>query len=102
MGWHSHGPEQIFSTPWFSLNRADLELPDDGRRIDHYVVRMPPVAAVAVLDRDDQDTQRVLMLWRHRFMPDTYGWELPAGIVDPAAAFEAERIDWIALSQVRS
>jgi 8-oxo-dGTP pyrophosphatase MutT (NUDIX family) len=153
MGWHSHGEQQIFSTPWFSLNRADLELPD-GRRIDHYLFRMPPVAVVAALDRDDQGNERVLMLWRHRFIPDTYGWELPAGIVDPAedlaaaaarealkesgwesqqlrpllqiepnggitdsvhyvfwteqaayrgepaAAFEAERIDWIALSQV--
>lgn len=29
---------------------------------------------------DDQD--QVLMLWRHRFVPDRWGWELPGGLVD--------------------
>jgi 8-oxo-dGDP phosphatase len=29
---------------------------------------------------DDQD--RVLMLWRHRFVQDRWGWELPGGLVD--------------------
>jgi len=29
---------------------------------------------------DDQD--RVLMLWRHRFVQDKWGWELPGGLVD--------------------
>ena len=25
----------------------------------------------------------VLMIFRHRFIPDTWGWELPAGLVEP-------------------
>jgi 8-oxo-dGDP phosphatase len=29
---------------------------------------------------DDQD--RVLMLWRHRFVQDRWGWELPGGLID--------------------
>jgi 8-oxo-dGDP phosphatase len=29
---------------------------------------------------DDHD--QVLMLWRHRFVPDRWGWELPGGQVD--------------------
>ena len=29
---------------------------------------------------DDRD--QVLMLWRHRFVPDRWGWELPGGTVD--------------------
>ncbi|MGC0414531.1 NUDIX hydrolase [Embleya sp. AB8] len=29
---------------------------------------------------DDQD--RVLMMWRHRFMADRWGWEIPGGLVD--------------------
>jgi 8-oxo-dGTP pyrophosphatase MutT (NUDIX family) len=48
---------------------------------------------------DDQG--RVLMLWRHRFIPDTYGYELPSGVVEPgedletAAAREAlEETGW--------
>jgi 8-oxo-dGTP pyrophosphatase MutT (NUDIX family) len=36
------------------------------------------VAIAAVLDAHD----RVLMLWRHRFVTDERGWELPGGIVD--------------------
>lgn len=33
---------------------------------------------MALLDDRDQ----VLMLWRHRFVPDRWGWELPGGLVD--------------------
>src|ERR1700761_3769598 len=29
---------------------------------------------------DDRD--RVLMLWRHRFVADRWGWELPGGLID--------------------
>ncbi len=25
----------------------------------------------------------VLLLWRHRFITDTWGWEIPAGGIDP-------------------
>jgi 8-oxo-dGTP pyrophosphatase MutT (NUDIX family) len=43
---------------------------------------------------DDQD--RALLLWRHRFVQDRWGWELPGGIIDEgeepaeAAAREVE------------
>ena len=78
MGWQNLGEEPVFQTPWIKLNLAKVELPG-GRRLDHYVLRTPPLTLVAMLD--DQD--RVLLLWRHRFIPDSYGWELPSGIADP-------------------
>jgi 8-oxo-dGTP pyrophosphatase MutT (NUDIX family) len=28
------------------------------------------------------------MLWRHRFIPDTYGYELPSGVADPGEALK--------------
>ena len=28
------------------------------------------------------ETDRVLLLWRHRFVSDRWGWELPGGLVD--------------------
>ena len=34
---------------------------------------------MVVIDNDD----RVLMLWRHRFIIDRWVWELPGGYVDP-------------------
>ena len=66
MGWKNLGEKPVVHTPWFRLNLADVELPG-GRRLDHYVLRLPPVVLAAVLDGED----RVLMLWRHRFIPDT-------------------------------
>jgi 8-oxo-dGTP pyrophosphatase MutT (NUDIX family) len=78
MRWKIHGEREIYNSSWVGLYIADVELPD-GKRIDHHVVRVEPVAGVVVLD----DQQRVLMLWRHRFATDTWNWEIPAGIVDP-------------------
>jgi 8-oxo-dGTP pyrophosphatase MutT (NUDIX family) len=148
-GWLNLGEKPLIETPWFQLKQADVELPG-GRQVDHYLLRVPPLVLTAVLD--DQD--RVLLLWRHRFIPDTWAFELPAGIAgpaedlaaaaarqalaesgwepveprqllilhpcsglsdatshiywtrqaihrgEPAAAFEAERIDWIPLADV--
>ena len=79
MGWKNLGEKPVVDTPWLRLNLAEVELPG-GRRVDHYVLRLPPVVLAAVLDAGD----RVLMLWRHRFIPDTRGWEIPSGIADPA------------------
>jgi 8-oxo-dGDP phosphatase len=47
----------------------------------------PPIAAnlhrqsasAAVID----DRGRVLLLWRHRFITDRWGWELPSGWINP-------------------
>src|SRR5262245_57017960 len=78
MQWKVHGHQILYTSEWVTLELADVELPD-GRRLDHHVVRMPRQSAVvAVVDAD-----RVLMLWRHRFITDRWGWELPAGWVDP-------------------
>jgi 8-oxo-dGTP pyrophosphatase MutT (NUDIX family) len=56
---------------------VDIE-PPDGRRFEHHVVRLQRVALTVVLDEHG----RVLMMWRHRFATDDWGWELPGGIVD--------------------
>ena len=78
MQWKVHGERPIYTSKWVNLWLVDVELPD-GQRFEHHVVRMQPVAAAAVID----DQRRVLMLWRHRFITGTWGWEIPTGIVDP-------------------
>src|SRR4029450_9367445 len=78
MQWKVHGERPIYTSKWVTLWLVDVELPD-GQRFEHHVVRMQTVAAAAVI----ADQRRVLMLWRHRFITGTWGWEIPTGIVDP-------------------
>jgi 8-oxo-dGTP pyrophosphatase MutT (NUDIX family) len=67
-----------------SLGLVDVEIPGHTR-FDHHVVRFPNPAAGTVI----HDAERgVLLLWRHRFITDTWGWELPAGGVDPGETLE--------------
>ncbi|MFF0091483.1 NUDIX domain-containing protein [Streptomyces canus] len=75
--WQIHGKRPVYNNPWVRLELVDVE-PPGVKRFEHHVVRLQHVAITAVLD--DQD--RVLMLWRYRFVPDQWGWELPGGIVD--------------------
>lgn len=73
-----YGERTLYHSQWVRLTLVDVE-PPDGHRFEHHVVRLQTVALAAVLDEQD----RVLMLWRHRFVTDEWGWELPGGIVDP-------------------
>jgi 8-oxo-dGTP pyrophosphatase MutT (NUDIX family) len=77
--WQTHRTETLLQTPWFRVERGDVELPD-GQRLDHYMLRIPPVVLTAMTD----DKDRVLLVWRYRFIPGTWGWELPSGLADPA------------------
>ncbi len=88
-----HGERPIYESEWVSLTLVDVELPS-GHRFDHHVVRMPAHAAgVVVMD----PARGVLLLWRHRFVTDTWGWEIPAGRVDagetPAEAGARETLE---------
>src|SRR2546427_357635 len=72
--WKTHSEKPVVETPWFKLNLADVELPN-GKHLGHYVLRQKPAALCACVNEDDE----VLLLWRHRFISDSYGYELPAG-----------------------
>jgi 8-oxo-dGDP phosphatase len=92
MRWTVHGRRPIYESPWVSLDLVDVELPD-GQRFEQHVVRMArPVAAAAVVREPGQ----VLLMWRHRHVTGTWGWEIPMGRVEvgespsQAAAREAE------------
>jgi 8-oxo-dGTP pyrophosphatase MutT (NUDIX family) len=79
MRWTVHGERAIYDSEWLRLALTDVEIPG-GRRFEHHVVRMPNNAAGTVV----HDSERgVLLLWRHRFITDTWGWEIPAGRIDP-------------------
>lgn len=51
------------------LQLWDVE-PPGVERFEHHVVKLRRVAVTAVLD----DLDRVLMVWRYRFVPQQFGW----------------------------
>lgn len=91
--WRVHGERALYESDWLRLTLADVELPD-GHRYEHHVIRATAEAAAVVVH---DPTRGVLLLWRHRFITDTWGWEVPAGRVDagetPAAAAAREALE---------
>lgn len=79
MQWQVHGERALYESPWVRLTLVDVELPD-GQRFEHHVIRATADAAALVVH---DPARGVLLLWRHRFTTDTWGWEVPAGRVDP-------------------
>lgn len=75
--WRIHGKKSLYDNRWVKLELWDVE-PPGVERFEHHVVILQHVAIAAILD----DQERVLMLWRYRFVADQWGWELPGGIVD--------------------
>ena len=93
MEWTVHGERTLYDSPWVRLTLADVEIPG-LRRFEHHVVRVPRPAAGAVVHDPDRG---VLLLWRHRFITDSWGYEIPAGGVDenetPAEAAAREVLE---------
>jgi 8-oxo-dGTP pyrophosphatase MutT (NUDIX family) len=90
MRWTVHGEKPLYEDEWLDIRLADVELPD-GRHLEHRLIRTPPGAGCVILIDG-----RALLLWRHRFITGTWGWEIPLGKIDPgekpaqAAARETE------------
>jgi 8-oxo-dGDP phosphatase len=78
MRWTVHGERALYESEWMSLYLADVELPD-GQRFEHHVLRIPREAAATVVHDPDRG---LLLLWRHRFITDSWGWEIPGGRID--------------------
>jgi 8-oxo-dGTP pyrophosphatase MutT (NUDIX family) len=91
--WTVHADRVVGETPHARLSVASIEQPD-GFRFEQYVLRMPRGAMTVVLD---EHGERVLLIWRHRFIMDRWVWELPGGHVeegeDGAAAAAREVLE---------
>lgn len=93
MEWTVHGERTLYDSEWVRLTLVDVEIPG-VRRFEHHVVRVPRPAVGAVV----HDPQRgVLLLWRHRFITNSWGYEIPGGGVDenetPAQAVAREVLE---------
>lgn len=88
MRWTVHSEKPLYEDEWLDIRIADVELPD-GTHLEHRLIRTPPGAGCVVV----QDG-RALLLWRHRFITGSQGWEIPIGKIepgeDPAAAAARE------------
>jgi 8-oxo-dGTP pyrophosphatase MutT (NUDIX family) len=90
MRWTVHSEKPLYTDEWLDIRLADVELPD-GRHLEHRLIRTPPGAGCVVVQNG-----QALLLWRHRFITGSQGWEIPIGKIEPgedpatAAARETE------------
>jgi NUDIX domain len=75
--WRTFGERDVYSSPDVQVRQVDVELAG-GERAWHHVVRLHRVALMALVD----EPGRVLLVRRHRLVPDRWGWEVPGGPVD--------------------
>jgi 8-oxo-dGTP pyrophosphatase MutT (NUDIX family) len=85
MKWIVHGERLLYESQWMNLALTDVEIPG-GARFEHHVIRAPAGASGTVITDTDRG---VLLVWRHRFATDTWGWEVPAGRIDAGETPEA-------------
>jgi 8-oxo-dGTP pyrophosphatase MutT (NUDIX family) len=102
MRWIVESQRSLYRDKWLEVLTADVRLPD-GRHLDHRSIRSANGAHAVLIDAD-----RVLLMWRHRFITDTWGWEVPGGAIDvgeqpvDAAAREVEEeTGWRPLGPLR-
>lgn len=81
--WTVHGTRRIYESEWMSVDLDDVEIPD-GERFEHHVLRLPFASTAVVVVRDEH----VLLMWRHRFTTDVWGWEVPAGRLEAGETAE--------------
>ncbi len=95
--WQVLGERSLYESPWVSLHLIDVVQPG-GHRYAHHALRQPAPAVACVVRRDDPSGPQVqvLLLWRHRLVPDAWGWEVPAGRVEVGEALvtAAARETW--------
>jgi 8-oxo-dGTP pyrophosphatase MutT (NUDIX family) len=91
MPWQVRSERALYRDQWIDLRSADVELPD-GRHLDHRFINVLSGAGAVVLNQSDE----VLLLWRHRFITNAWNYEIPMGGIEPgeepvaAAAREVE------------
>ncbi|WP_380169459.1 NUDIX hydrolase [Jannaschia sp. R86511] len=94
--WRALGERSLYDSPWVRLHLIDVVHPD-GHRYEHHALRQPSPAVACLVRRSspagpgapDPGSEEVLLLWRHRLVPDAWGWEVPAGRLEAGETVEA-------------
>jgi 8-oxo-dGTP pyrophosphatase MutT (NUDIX family) len=77
MEWKVGPQRSLYADDWLDVRVADVELPN-GQHHEHRLVCTRPGAGAVAVNRD----LHVLLLWRHRFITRTWGWEIPMGRIE--------------------
>ena len=77
MEWTVHGQREVYQSPWITLSLVDVETPG-GRRYEHHAISSLDAAGVIVSDPD----RGVMLMWRHRFLSNQWGFEVPGGMIE--------------------
>jgi 8-oxo-dGDP phosphatase len=78
MGWEIHGGTADLQQPLGEPVIGGCAAAGQAPAGEHHVVRMRHLAVAAAV----HDRKRVLMMWRHRFITDTWAWDLPMGLIE--------------------
>ncbi|TDQ45387.1 NUDIX hydrolase [Actinorugispora endophytica] len=84
MRWTVHSEKPLYRDQWLDIRLADVEI-TGGRHLQHRVIRSAPGAGAVVVN----GTGEVLLLWRHRFITDSWGYEIPIGGIEKDESLEA-------------
>lgn len=76
--WDVRGERDLYESRWVRLSLVDVQ-PPHGDAFEHHVITLSAAAMTAVLSEDHRS---VALIWRHRFAPGLWNWELPGGLVD--------------------
>ena len=85
--WTIHDEQDLGSFGRGTLKRVSVDLPD-GVSFDQYVILLPEAVIVAAVN----ESGAVLMARRHRFILDSWVWELPGGYVDEGEDLDAAAV----------
>jgi ADP-ribose pyrophosphatase YjhB (NUDIX family) len=78
MQWKVNSERSLYRDHWVDVRCADVELPN-GRHVDHRLIHTRASAGAVVVNEGG----RVLLLWRHRFITNSWGYEIPVGRIRP-------------------
>ncbi|CAM3865817.1 NUDIX hydrolase [Nocardiopsis rhodophaea] len=84
MRWTVHSEKPLYHDQWLDIRVADVEI-TGGRHLEHRLIRTAPGAGAVVVN----DVDEVLLEWRHRFIPDAWGYEIPIGGIHDGESPEA-------------
>ncbi|MDT7663371.1 MAG: hypothetical protein QOD04_2927 [Pseudonocardiales bacterium] len=90
--WQTFGQRTAYDNRWVRVELVEVQT-SSGARFEHHVVHLGRIAIALIVN----EREEVLMLYRHRFAVDQWGYELLGGLVedgeDPAATAAREALE---------